>query len=81
MRRRHGGAPITYTYDNANEVTGDATGDLLGRLGRQARAYRAIQPIINAAMAQGVEVESRMTAFLKESPELARNLARWQADE
>jgi hypothetical protein len=61
--------------------TGDATGDLLGRLGRQARADRAIQPIINAAMAQGVEVERRVTAFLKESPKLARNLARWQADD
>jgi hypothetical protein len=78
---------LTDVVDMADDLvdlapkTDDATGDLLGRLGRQARAYRAIQPIINAAMAQGVEVESRMTAFLKESPELARNLARWQADD
>jgi hypothetical protein len=49
------------------------------RQSNQARAYTTLQPILNAAIRQSVQVETELADFLKASPVLARYLARWQA--
>ena len=48
---------------------------------RRARAYKALQPILTAAMQQQGEIEKQMTAFLASGPNLARHLARWQSED
>ena len=47
----------------------------------QARAYKTLQPILSAASRQNAQVEADLAAFLKTSPTLAHNVARWQADD
>jgi predicted nucleic acid-binding Zn-ribbon protein len=46
---------------------------------RQARAFKALQPILIAAMQQSDRVESQLSDFLKTAPKLAKRLAHWQA--
>ena len=46
----------------------------------EARAYRSLQPILNAAMRQSGEVDTDLADYLKQSPSLAYWLKRWQAD-
>jgi hypothetical protein len=46
---------------------------------RRARAYKALQPILTAAMQQQSEIENQMAAFLASAPKLARPRALWQA--
>jgi hypothetical protein len=46
----------------------------------EARAYRALQPILNAAMQRSGAVETELADYLKASPVLAYWLARWQAE-
>jgi hypothetical protein len=46
----------------------------------EARAFRTLQPILNAVVRQSDQVETELADFLKESPKLARYLARWQAE-
>jgi hypothetical protein len=48
------------------------------RIGR-ARAYKALQPILTAAMQQQGEIENQMAAFLASAPKHARPRALWQA--
>jgi hypothetical protein len=43
------------------------------------RAYRALQSMLNAAMAQSGRVGTELADYLKASPELAHWLSRWQA--
>jgi hypothetical protein len=77
---------MTDVVDMADELADaakkpdDATSGLMERLHQQARAYKALQPILNAAVRQSVQVEEQLADFLKASPVLARYLARWQAD-
>ena len=47
----------------------------------QARAYKTLQPLLYAASRQNAQVEEDLAAFLKASPVLARDVARWQADD
>src|SRR5882757_11350282 len=47
----------------------------------QARAYKTLQPILSAASRQNAQVEEDLAAFLRASPLLAHNVARWQADD
>jgi hypothetical protein len=47
----------------------------------QARAYKTLQPILYAASRQGALVDKELAAFLKASPALAHDVARWQADD
>jgi hypothetical protein len=47
----------------------------------QARAYKTLQPILNATIRQGAWVDKELAAFLEASPTLAYHLARWQADD
>ena len=47
----------------------------------QARAYKTLQPILNATIRQSVQVETDLADFLKASPVLAHDVARWQADD
>jgi hypothetical protein len=47
----------------------------------QARAYKTLQPLLNATIRQNAQVEEDLAAFLKASPTLACHLARWQADD
>jgi hypothetical protein len=47
----------------------------------EARAFRTLQPILNAVVRQSGQVETELADFLKTSPKLARYLARWQAEE
>jgi hypothetical protein len=47
----------------------------------QARAYKTLQPILNATIRQGAWVDKELAAFLKASPTLAHHVARWQADD
>jgi hypothetical protein len=46
----------------------------------EARAYRALQPILNAAIRQSGQVGTELADYLKESPALAYWLARWQRE-
>ena len=45
----------------------------------EARAYRALQSMLNAAMAQSGRAGTELADYLKASPELAHWLSRWQA--
>ena len=45
----------------------------------EARAYKTLQPILSAASRQNAQVEEDLGAFLKASPVLAHQVARWQA--
>jgi predicted nucleic acid-binding Zn-ribbon protein len=47
---------------------------------RRARAYKALQPILTAAMRQSDEVEIQLAEFLKAAPKLAKRLAHWQSE-
>ena len=47
----------------------------------EARAYRALQSMLNAAMAQSGRAGTELADYLKASPELAHWLARWQAED
>ena len=47
----------------------------------QARAYKTLQPILNATIRQSVQVETELANFLKASPTFAHHVARWQADD
>jgi hypothetical protein len=47
----------------------------------QARAYKALRPILNATIRQSAWVDKELAAFLEASPTLALNVARWQADD
>jgi hypothetical protein len=47
---------------------------------RRARAYKALQPILTAAMRQSDEVEIQLAEFLKATPKLAKRLAHWQSE-
>jgi hypothetical protein len=47
----------------------------------QARAYKTLQPILNAAIRQSAWVDKELAAFLEASPTLAHHVACWQADD
>jgi hypothetical protein len=47
----------------------------------QARAYKTLRPILDAAIRQSARIETELAAFLKASPTLAHHVARWQADD
>jgi hypothetical protein len=64
----------------AEKKTGDCGQDSLTRVHHEARAYRALQPILNTAMRQSGKVATDLADYLKASPALAYWLARWQAD-
>ncbi len=64
----------------AAKKTDDATADLMSRLHREARAYKALQPILNAAVRESGDVKEQLASFLESSPRLARYLARWQSE-
>ena len=53
--------------------------DRLTRVHHEARAYRALQSMLNAAMAQSGRAGTELADYLKASPELAHWLSRWQA--
>jgi hypothetical protein len=72
---------VTDTADEliaAEKKMGDLKTD--ARVVIEARAYRSLQPILNAAMRQSVEVDTDLAGYLKQSPSLAYWLKRWQAD-
>jgi hypothetical protein len=48
-------------------------------LAARARAFKALQPILTAAMQQHDELESQLATFLATAPKLAKRLAHWQA--
>ena len=64
----------------AAKKTDDATADLMSRLHREARAYKALQPILNAAVRESGDVKEQLASFLESSPRLARYLGRWQSE-
>jgi hypothetical protein len=47
----------------------------------QARAYKTLQPILDATIRQSAQIETELADFLKASPALAHDVARWQADD
>jgi len=61
----------------SEKKTGSLTADAREHI--EARAYRALQPIINAAMSQSGQVDTELAGYLKQSPALAYWLKRWQA--
>jgi ABC-type transporter Mla subunit MlaD len=77
---------MTDVVDMADELADaakkpdDAASELMERLHRQARAYKALQPILNAAERQSGDVAEQLASFLKASSTLARHLARWQSE-
>jgi hypothetical protein len=60
----------------SREKTGTLTTDAREHI--EARAYRLLQPIITAAMAQSGRVGTELADYLKASPSLGYWLARWQ---
>jgi hypothetical protein len=48
---------------------------------RQARAFKALQPILTAAIQQHDQLEGQLAAFLASAPKLAMRLAHLQADD
>jgi hypothetical protein len=64
--------------DAAKKGGGD---DYHAKVDRQARAYKALQPILTAAMQQSDRVESQLADFLEAAPKLAKRLAHWQAED
>jgi hypothetical protein len=60
----------------AEKKTGTLTTDAREHI--EARAYRLLQPIITAAMAQSGRVGTELADYLKASPSLGYWLARWQ---
>jgi hypothetical protein len=73
-------ADMTDELADAEKKTADTEAGRRSRLQREARAFRALQPVLNAAVRQSGQVETELADFLKESPTLARYLARWQAE-
>jgi hypothetical protein len=71
---------MTDELDEAAEKAGNAA-DFEARAHREARAYRALRPMITAAMRGHRDIDEQMTTFLAASPDLAERLARWQADD
>jgi len=77
---------MTDVVDMADELADaakkpdDATSELMERLHRRARAYKALQPILNAAVRQSGDVAEQLASFLKASPMLERHLAHWQSE-
>ena len=63
----------------AEKKTGSLTTDARQHI--EARAYRALQPILNAAMSQSGQVDTELAGYLKQSPSLAYWLKRWQAED
>jgi hypothetical protein len=63
----------------AEKKAGTLTADAREHI--EARAYRALQPIINAAMAQSGQMGAELADYLNASPSLAHWLARWQGDD
>ena len=68
---------MTDELAEAEKKTGSLTADTRQHI--EARAYRALQPIINAAMSQSGQVNTELVGYLKQSPPLAYWLKRWQA--
>ena len=64
--------------DDAAKKAGDDHRD--AKAHRQARAYKLTQIVLTATMQQYQLVEEQMAAFLVSAPDLARHLARWQAE-
>ena len=62
----------------AEKKIGDLKTD--ARVEIEARAYRSLQPILNAAMRQSGKVDTELADYLKQSPSLAYWLKRWQAE-
>lgn len=62
----------------AEKKIGDLKAD--ARVEIEARAYRSLQPILNAAMRQSAQVDTELADYLKQSPSLAYWLKRWQAE-
>ena len=62
----------------AEKKMGDLKAD--ARVEIEARAYRSLQPILNAAMRQSGQVDTELADYLKQSPSLAHWLKLWQAD-
>jgi hypothetical protein len=74
-------ADVVDMTDELEEAAKKAGGDdVTMRAHRQARAYRVLETIVTAALRQSGTVERQMTDFLAASPDLARYLARWQAE-
>jgi hypothetical protein len=71
---------VTDMADELTKAEKKATGELTldARRNIEARAYRSLQPIINAATAQSGQVETGLADYLKTSPSLAYWLKRWQ---
>jgi ATP phosphoribosyltransferase regulatory subunit HisZ len=81
---------LDHLLENMADVA-DMTGELIEAAGKadaetarerrqyyEARAYRALQPFLNAAIRQGGQVGTELADYLKASPSLAYWLARWQ---
>jgi hypothetical protein len=73
-------ADMTDELADAEKKADDATTQLMSRLHWEARSYKALQPILNAAVRQSVQVEEQLADFLKACPTLARHLSRWQSE-
>ncbi len=78
----HNMADIDDMTDALDEAakTGRAD-DYHAKAHRQARAFKAVQPILTAAMQEHDELESQLATFLASAPKLAKRLAHWRADD
>jgi hypothetical protein len=71
---------MTDALDDAAKKAGRAD-DYHAKAHRQARAFKALQPILTAAMQEHDELENQLATFLASAPKLAKRLAHWQADD
>jgi hypothetical protein len=70
---------MTDALDDAAKKAGRAD-DYHAKAHRQARAFKALQPILTAAMQEHDQLESQLATFLASAPKLAKRLAHWQSE-
>jgi hypothetical protein len=78
----HNMADIDDMMDERDDAAKKAGGDdYHAKAHRQARAYKALQPILTVAMQKHGQLEEQLTAFPASAPKLAKRLALWQAED
>jgi hypothetical protein len=76
----HNMADIDDMMDALDSAAKKAGGDdYNAKAHRQARAFKALQAILTAAMQEHDQLESQLATFLASAPKLEKRLAHWQA--
>ena len=75
-------ANVTELIDDVDDADKRSDNDkYLDRRYRKAQAYEALDHLLTTTLNKSATLQSRLTDYLKASPELARHLAHWQSDD